>query len=111
MSWPVGRGTMRMSLVDSVVAGDSSASWANGCARKGCITKDTPPPFNLPSTTFGYTAFRGFRHDAPPPCSNLFLASGLHADLSWSSCCRADRGLREYLAGLRHFAANARLEL
>src|SRR5512135_1846587 len=20
-----------------------------------CITKDTPPPFNLPSTTFGYT--------------------------------------------------------
>jgi hypothetical protein len=37
------------------MAGYSSASWAKWCARNGCITKDTPPPFNLPSTTFGYT--------------------------------------------------------
>jgi putative transposase len=37
------------------MAGYSSASWAIWCARNGCITKDTPPPFNLPSTTFGYT--------------------------------------------------------
>ena len=37
------------------MAGYSSASWAKWCARNGCITKDTPPPFNLPSTTSGYT--------------------------------------------------------
>src|SRR3954447_12269245 len=37
------------------MAGYSSASWASWCARNGCITKDTPPPFNLPSTTSGYT--------------------------------------------------------
>ena len=54
-SWPVGSGTMRMSVVDSLMAGYSSASWAIWCARNGCITKDTPPPFNLPYTTFGYT--------------------------------------------------------
>src|SRR5262245_34298942 len=46
---------MRMSVVDSFMAGYSSASWANWCARNGCITKDTPPPFKLPYTTFGYT--------------------------------------------------------
>src|SRR5512142_1670529 len=28
------------------MAGSSSASWAKWCARNGCITKDTPPPFN-----------------------------------------------------------------
>src|SRR3954454_22842994 len=44
-----------MSVVDCCMAGSSSASWANGCARNGCITKDTPPPFKPPSTTFGYT--------------------------------------------------------
>ncbi|MBV8611233.1 MAG: response regulator, partial [Singulisphaera sp.] len=44
-----------MSVVDSLMAGYSSASWANRCARNGCITKDTPPPFNPTSTTFGYT--------------------------------------------------------
>ena len=44
---------MRMSVVDSVMAGYSSASSATSCVRfNGCITKDTPPPFNLPSTTF-----------------------------------------------------------
>src|SRR4051794_12983021 len=37
------------------MAGYSSASWASWCARNGRITKDTPPPFNLPSTTSGYT--------------------------------------------------------
>ena len=37
------------------MAGYSSASWAKWFARNGCITKDTPPPFNLPSTTSGYT--------------------------------------------------------
>jgi hypothetical protein len=37
------------------MAGCSSASWAKWCARNGCITKDTPPPFDLPSTTSGYT--------------------------------------------------------
>jgi hypothetical protein len=37
------------------MAGYSSASWAKWCARNGCITKDTPPPFDLPSTTSGYT--------------------------------------------------------
>jgi hypothetical protein len=37
------------------MAGYSWASWANWCARNGCITKDTPPPFDLPSTTFGYS--------------------------------------------------------
>ena len=42
----VGRGTMRMSVVDSFMAGYSSASWAIWCARNGCITKDTPPPSN-----------------------------------------------------------------
>src|SRR4051812_32297064 len=41
------------------MAGYSSASWASWCARNGCITKDTPPPFSLPSTTFGYTPVRG----------------------------------------------------
>jgi hypothetical protein len=43
------------------MAGYSSASWANRCARNGCITKDTPPPFNLPSTTFGYTPLKSAR--------------------------------------------------
>ncbi len=28
---------------------------AKWCARNGCITKDTPPPFDLPSTNSGYT--------------------------------------------------------
>ena len=37
------------------MAGYSSALWAGWCARNGCITKDTPPPFHLPLTTFGYT--------------------------------------------------------
>ena len=37
------------------MAGYSSASWAKRCALNGCITKDTPPPFNLPYTTSGYT--------------------------------------------------------
>ena len=46
---------MRMSVVDSFMAGYSSASWAIGELFSGCITKDTPPPFNLPYTTFGYT--------------------------------------------------------
>jgi hypothetical protein len=39
------------------MAGYSSASWAKWCARNGCITKDTPPPFTSPNTTFGYTPF------------------------------------------------------
>jgi hypothetical protein len=51
-SWPVGHGTIRMSVVDSLMAGSSSASQATGELSSGCITKDTPPPFNLPSTTF-----------------------------------------------------------
>ena len=46
---------MRISVVDWLMAGYSSASWAIGVLCNGCITKDTPPPFNLPSTTFGYT--------------------------------------------------------
>jgi hypothetical protein len=54
-SWPVGNGTIRMSVVDPLMAGYSSASWAIGELLSGCITKDTPPPFNLPSTTFGST--------------------------------------------------------
>src|SRR3954447_12837433 len=54
-SWPVGRGTMRMSVVDSLMAGYSSASWAIGVLFSDCITKDTPPPFTSPNTTFGYT--------------------------------------------------------
>src|SRR3954447_21696568 len=54
-SWPVGRGTMRMSVVDSLMAGYSSASWAFGVLFSDCITKDTPPPFTSPNTTFGYT--------------------------------------------------------
>ncbi len=37
------------------MAGYSSASWAKWCARNGCITKDTPPPFTLSYTTSGYT--------------------------------------------------------
>src|SRR5437763_10029 len=37
------------------MAGYSSASWAIWCARNGCITKATPPPFISPNTTFGYT--------------------------------------------------------
>src|SRR4051812_9116649 len=37
------------------MAGYSSASWAIWCARNGRITKDTPPPFISPNTTFGYT--------------------------------------------------------
>src|SRR5690349_4449730 len=43
------------------MAGYSSASLAKWCARNGCITKDTPPPFNLPSTTFGYTPLEWLR--------------------------------------------------
>ncbi|MBV8316927.1 MAG: transposase [Planctomycetaceae bacterium] len=42
-------------MVDCCMAGYSSASWADRCARNGCITKDTPPPFSRPSTTFSYT--------------------------------------------------------
>jgi hypothetical protein len=37
------------------MAGYSSASWAIGVLCNDCITKDTPPPFSLPYTTFGYT--------------------------------------------------------
>src|SRR3954471_20143245 len=57
-SVPVGRGTMRIPVVDWLMAGSSSASWAIWCARNGCITKDTPPPFTSPNTTFGYTPLR-----------------------------------------------------
>src|SRR3954469_236198 len=37
------------------MAGYSSASWAIGVLFSDCITKDTPPPFTSPNTTFGYT--------------------------------------------------------
>src|SRR3954451_2010671 len=37
------------------MAGYSSASWAIGVLFSDCITKDTPPPFTPPNTTFGYT--------------------------------------------------------
>jgi hypothetical protein len=46
---------MRMSVVDSLMAGYSSASWAIGVLCSDRITKDTSPPFNLPYTTLGYT--------------------------------------------------------
>jgi hypothetical protein len=55
------------------MVGYSSASWANWCARNGCITKDTPPPFTPPNTTFGYTPvkyqdklFTFIKHDKVP---------------------------------------------
>src|ERR687890_575195 len=65
---------MRMSVVDCCMAGYSSASWAKRCACSDCITKDTPPPFNPPSTTFGYTPVRypearrrySMRREGPP---------------------------------------------
>jgi hypothetical protein len=44
-----------LSVIDSLMGGYSSASWAIGELFSDCITKDIPPPFNLPSTTFGYT--------------------------------------------------------
>jgi hypothetical protein len=37
------------------MAGYSWASWAIGVLLSDCITKDTPPPFTSPNTTFGYT--------------------------------------------------------
>src|SRR5262249_8884087 len=51
------------------------ASWANWCVRNGCITKDTPPPHNLPYTAFRYNppppqsihATRTNNHGHPPP--------------------------------------------
>ena len=46
---------MRMSVVDSLMAGYPSASWAIGVLCSDYITKDTPSLLNLPSTTFGYT--------------------------------------------------------
>src|SRR5512135_1956629 len=58
---------MRMSVIDCCMAGDSSASWANRCACNSCITKDTPPPFNPPSTTFGYTPAHVERGGAREP--------------------------------------------
>ena len=54
-SWVAGMGTMRVSMVDvvdSFMAGYSSASWATRCARTACITKDTPPPFKPPVHDF-----------------------------------------------------------
>src|SRR3954463_4695025 len=36
------------------MAGYSSASWAIGVLFSDCNTKDTPPPFAPPNTTFGY---------------------------------------------------------
>src|SRR3954453_22488425 len=36
------------------MAGYSWASWAIGVLLSDCITKDTPPPFTSPNTTFGY---------------------------------------------------------
>jgi transposase InsO family protein len=51
------------------MAGDSSASWANGVLFSDCITKDTPPPLTSPNTTFGYTpaSRRGNRFEALEP--------------------------------------------
>src|ERR1700712_1200941 len=46
------------------MAGYSSASWAIGVLFSDCITKDTPPPFTSPNTTFGYTPALERRHDA-----------------------------------------------
>src|SRR4051812_18189565 len=37
------------------MAGYSSASWAIGVLFSDCHTKDAPPPFTPPNTTFGYT--------------------------------------------------------
>src|SRR5512135_2364387 len=77
-SWPVGNGTMRMSVVDSLMAGYSSASWAIGVLCSDRITKDTPPPFDLPYTTFGYTPCEGhpllydYEYERKGVC-NLFL--------------------------------------
>src|SRR3954452_1840416 len=41
------------------MAGYSSASLAIGVLFSDCITKDTPPPFTSPNTTFGYTPASG----------------------------------------------------
>src|SRR5689334_13984990 len=50
-----GRGTTSIPVVDSFMAGYSSASQANWRARDGCITRDTPLPFEVTYTILGYT--------------------------------------------------------
>src|SRR4051812_39543994 len=67
----------QVSVVDSIMAGYSWASWAIWWARNGCITKDTPPPFDLPSTTFGYTPRDGPRDPAGPAAPELGRPSRL----------------------------------
>jgi len=41
---------MRISVVDRLMAGYSSASWAIGVLLSDCITKDTPTPFHHSET-------------------------------------------------------------
>src|SRR3954470_2239738 len=48
------------------MAGYSSASWAIGVLFSDCITKDTPPPFTSPNTTFGYTPVEKVLPDLRP---------------------------------------------
>src|SRR4051795_2156995 len=90
------------------MAGYSSASWAIGVLFSDCITKDTPPPFTSPNTTFGYTPTRK-RPLAVAPMSlkNPDRIAGLLCVLVWALMVlalmerQARRGLRgEPLYGL-----------
>src|SRR3954469_11278579 len=57
------------------MAGYSSASLAIGVLFSDCITKDTPPPFTPPNTTFGYTPFRGGRRFKPDQLGAVVLTA------------------------------------
>src|SRR5262249_29971580 len=73
VSWLVGRGTMRTSVVDTLMAGDSSARGGHWGARNGCITQDNPPPLRPPSTTSVYFPVshpKGPTHPVPPDHQN-----------------------------------------
>src|SRR4051794_19034610 len=68
------------------MAGKFWASWAIGGARNGCITKDTPPPFDLPSTTSGYTPrlIDGYEACSTPEGVIVWIARFARAIPRWS---------------------------
>src|SRR4051795_4425338 len=84
------------------MAGYSSASWAIGVLFSDCITKDTPPPFTSPNTTFGYTPTRkGPLAVAPVFLKNPDRIAGLLCILVWALMVLAliERQVRGTLGG------------
>ncbi len=70
-----------------------------------CITKDTPPPFNLPSTTFGYTPPEYRVHFTPTSSSWLNQVERFFAEITekrirrgvFRSVAALERAILEYL--------------